>query len=579
MAKQARTWMISPKNKEEIERLSQEADVSPRIAALLLERGIEDGESARRFLVPKLRDLIDPTLLKGMHAAVERLLRALENEEKVVVWGDYDVDGVTSTTLLLRYFKEVGFSVDFFVPNRFRDGYGLSEENLVRLAGEGYRVVVTVDCGISNTKEVAVANGLGVDVIIVDHHEVPREIPRACAVIDPLQETCGYGFTGMAAAGLTFHLLMAIRAEMRKRGYFKEGAKEPDLREYLDIAAVGTIADLAPLQGVNRILTKVGLGVLAQTQWPGLQALRDVCMKGRARRVDAGFVGFQMGPRINAAGRLSSASRGVDMLVSDDYGSALKIAEQVDEENLRRREIQDEIFVEAMEMMADVSLDDLKHAFVLWKDGWHAGVTGIVASKLVDHFHRPFVLIAMDGEDGKASGRSIRGFHMVRALTQCEELLVGFGGHAHAAGLTIQRRNLEAFAEKFDGLARESLQPADLIPSLTLHEEIAFRDIDGAFMDEMASMEPYGMGNRRPLFCASGIRVVRERIVTGGHLQLTLEGGGYELRAIAFGRGEEAPGVDSKISVAFSPEWNEWKGRRTIQLNVRDFRTEDPVVS
>ena len=572
MPYQQKTWNIFEPSQEALDPLLTHSGTSPLIASLLLERGLTTEEEVEAFLTPRLKDLRSPFGLKGMQEAVERLIEAMEAEQRIVVWGDYDVDGVTSSALLLRFFREVGHPIEFFVPDRLEDGYGLNIPHMERLAAEGTAVVVTVDCGISNVLEVDRANELGIDVIIVDHHEVPQVLPKAYAVIDPLQPGCEYGCTWMAAVGLTFHLLMALRAELRQRGYFVDGAVEPDLRTYLDVTAVGTIADLAPLKGVNRVLTKAGIQAMKQTRSVGLRALIDVSMAGRNRSLDAGFIGFQMGPRINAAGRLSNASQGVEMLTSDSYQDAYDIAVAVDEENVRRREIQETMVEQAMEMMSARVTDGLDAAYVLWSDEWHPGVAGIVASRLVEEYHRPFFVVALDGDTGKGSGRSISGFHMVRALGEVADSLSNFGGHAHAAGISIDRDQLETFAERFQGIAARELQADMLTPRLSIHAALSLEDITGELMDDLEKMEPYGMGNRKPVFCSHDVRVTRTRVVKGNHLQLWVEENGLRFQGIAFGRGDDAPETGAIISIAFYPEWNEWKGQRKIQLNIKDFK-------
>jgi single-stranded-DNA-specific exonuclease len=406
---------------------------------------------------------------------------------------------------------------------------------------------------------------------VVDHHVVPEVIPDAVAVIDPLQDGCTFPFKKMAAVGLTFHLLVALRARLREKTFFSTENPEPDLRHYLDVVAVGTVADLVPLQGTNRVLASAGIRQLACTSNAGLQAL---CMVsgGENKTLDAGFLGFQIGPRINAAGRLTTATKGVELLILDSYQDALEIAQVVDEENRRRRTIEAQIFEEACAQIEAAGAPESRNIFVLVSDSWHPGVTGIVASKLIERYYRPAVLIAMDGEVGKGSGRSISGFHLVDALRQCEDLLENFGGHAHAAGLSLRRENIDALVKRLTDLSAQRLQGEALTPKLHLDEEVELADITKGFLDEIEALAPYGMGNRRPLFTTRSAKVVSTRIVGGSHLQLTLEKGGVSHRCIAFGMGEREPERGALLDVAFRPEWNEWRGNRTIQLHVRDFR-------
>ncbi len=567
-------WKLWERDTLRVEAISTESKISPVLAALLLERGLEHPQEIQDFLHPKLAKLRNPSDLKGMDAAVDRLILAMEKGERIVVWGDYDVDGVTSTTQLLLFFEAIGYPIDFHVPNRLRDGYGLNCLQLETLSKEGVQVVITVDCGISNQKEVAFATELGVDILIIDHHEIPEHLPAACAIVDPHQEDCPYPFTGMAAAGLTFHLLIALRGRLRAMGWFDQEIEEPDIRAFLGLAAIGTVADVAPLRDVNRLLTRSGLDILKRTDSPGVRALIDVCMSGRSRPLNAGFIGFQMGPRINAAGRLSDASKGVEMLAASQYDIAYRIAVAVDEENQRRREIQERMVDEAVAMVEEQSPDGELHAgYVLARQGWHPGVAGIVASKLVDKFYRPFIVIALDGEVGKASARSIPGFHLVRALTELQSALIHFGGHAHAAGLAIRTEHVGSFRERFDALARGALTEERLMPTLSIHGEILLEDIDGRYMADLAHLEPFGMGNRRPNFVARGVQVRKTRIVKGNHLQMTLTQGGVEFQSIAFGMGDRCPDVGRLLDVVFYPDWNEWNGRRTLQLQVRDFQS------
>ena len=567
-------WKFWERDTSQVEAISAESRVSPALAALLLERGLEHPQEIQDFLHPKLAKLRNPSDLKGMDAAVDRLILAMEKGERIVVWGDYDVDGVTSTTQLLLFFEAIGYPIDFHVPNRLRDGYGLNSLQLETLAKEGVQVVITVDCGISNQKEVAHATELGVDILIIDHHEIPEHLPAACAIVDPHQEDCSYPFMGMAAAGLTFHLLIALRGRLRAMGWFDQEIQEPDIRAFLGLAAIGTVADVAPLRDVNRLLTRSGLDVLKRTDSPGVRALIDVCMSGRSRPLNAGFIGFQMGPRINAAGRLSDASKGVEMLAAAQYDTAYRIAVAVDEENQRRREIQERMVDEAVAMVEEQSPDgELHSGYVLARQGWHPGVAGIVASKLVDKFYRPFIVVALDGEVGKASARSIPGFHLVRALTELQSELIHFGGHAHAAGLAIRTEHVESFRERFDALAKDALPEERLMPTLSIHGEILLEDIDGQYMADLAHLEPFGMGNRRPNFVARGVQVRKTRIVKGNHLQMTLAQGGVEFPSIAFGMGDRCPDVGRLLDVVFYPDWNEWNGRRSLQLQVRDFQS------
>lgn len=563
-------WNLTDADPLAISRLGGALGISPLVARLLLNRGLSEPEAAGRFLAPRLADLHDPSLMRGMGAAVARILRAVDNGEKITVWGDYDVDGVTSASLLLLFFRDVRIAADYFIPDRFADGYGLSAERLGDLARGGTTLVITVDCGVSNAAEVAHAAALGVDVIVIDHHHVPDELPQAAALVNPLQPGCEYPYKRMAAAGLTFHLLVALRAALRERGHFA-AAPMPDLREYLDIAAIGTVADVVPLTGVNRILTWHGLRRIPMSRRPGVVALCEVS-GAKGRPVTAGTVGFQIGPRINAAGRLSRASKGVEMLLSESLEAAMEVAVEVDRENRARRAIEQRMLEEALAQAEGQGDPSARRAFVLASESFHAGVVGIVASKVVERYHRPTVVVALDGGIGKGSARSVEGFHLVDGLGQCGDELLGYGGHAHAAGLTVSADRVASFAARFEAVAREALTDELLVPKLRLDAELRLSDVTFDLVADTDRLAPFGAGNPRPTFVARGVRVVRSRAVSGGHLQLTVEQDGAVQGCIAFRMAERAPAVDSHIDIAFRPELNEWNGQTRIQLQIRDFR-------
>jgi single-stranded-DNA-specific exonuclease len=563
-------WVTSTPPDSEVHDLARALGVSALLARLLVNRGVSDPGEARRFLEPRLADLLPPGGLLGMAAATERILLAIDRGERIVVWGDYDVDGVTSTTLLIAFLREVGVAAHWFVPDRLLDGYGLSEGPLRALAAEGTQLVITVDCGVSNAAEIAVARTLGMDVIVVDHHEVPAEIPIAAALIDPLQPGCPFPYKKMAACGLTFHLLVALRAALRERGWFRNGRTEPDLRDYLEIAAVGTVADVVPLTGINRILVRHGLERLERTRRPGLLALCDVS-GARGKPIGVGTVAFQIGPRINAAGRLGSAAKGVELLLSESLEHAQGIARHVDDENRRRRGIEAQILEEACAQVEAAGNPESRRALVLSDRGWHPGVTGIVASKIVERYHRPTVLIAVDGDRGKGSARSISGFHLVQGLLHCAELLDNYGGHAHAAGLSIQGGRIAEFSERFERIARDRIRPSELLPRISVDGEVTLADVTQDFVTEVEQLAPFGQGNPRPVFVSRGVRVVSSRVVGGDHLQLTVEQDGAVHRAIAFRMAAALPEPGTRLDLAYHAEENHFRGRTEIQLRVRDL--------
>lgn len=563
-------WTVIDSPPERVHALARAASCSVLVARLLLQRGVEEPEAAGRFLEPRLADLEDPLRMAGMARAVERILAADAAGERITIWGDYDVDGVTSASLLWTFLAQVGVTADVFVPDRFRDGYGLNADRLDELADGGTRLVVAVDCGITSVREVARAAARGVDVVIIDHHHPPAELPAAAAIVNPLQPGCAYSYKKMAAVGLTFHLAVALRSALRAAGRFA-GRPEPDLRDLLDLAAIGTVADVVPLTGTNRVLTWHGLRRVPQSPHPGVRALCRVSgLEGK--EVGAGQVGFQLGPRINAAGRLSSAAKGVEMLTSTSFEAAYTIAEQVDRENRERQAIEARILDEATAQVTAQGDPSARRALVLASPSWHAGVVGIVASKIVERFHRPTFVIAVDGAVGKGSGRSIEGFHLVEGLDRCADELVGYGGHAHAAGVTVAADRIERFAARLEDIAREQLSEAHLTPTLRLDAELPLQAVTFDLVADLSRLAPFGPGNPRPTFLARGVRVRATREVGVGHLKMIVEHGAAVLDCIGFRMAAHAPEPGARVDLAFRPEINEFRGERRLQLELRDIR-------
>lgn len=568
---QTRTWNYKPVDEDAVRSLSAEGGFNPLLARILVLRGLSDAAEAKRFLDPRLADLADPMGLRGMAEAVDRILRGVDAEETICVWGDYDVDGVTSTALLASFFRELGIPLRTFIPDRFRDGYGLSEPPMRELAASGVKLVITVDCGITSHRVIDMAASLGVDVVVVDHHEPSSTLPAAAAIVNPLQPQCAFSFKKMAACGLVFHLLVALRAQLRARGFFGAARPEPDLRHYLDLAAIGTVADVVPLVGTNRVLTATGLRAIAQTRRPGVRALAHVS-RTPLGQVRASTIGFQMGPRINAAGRLSHAGKGLELLLAELDERAMELALEVDEENQRRREIQDTMIEQAFAQVDAGGSVDERRGLVLASNEWHAGVSGIVASKVAERYHRPTIVIAVDDGIGKGSARSIPGFHLVSGLEECANWLDNYGGHAHAAGLTLRAEHVEAFARGFDDVARSRMTDGDLVPTLSIDADVALDAVTDELVWGLDRLAPFGMGNPRPLFAAQGVRVRECREVGKGHLSLVAEQAGATIRCIGFGLAERAPRVGSAVDLAFHAEHNTFRGQTQIQLRIRDIR-------
>ena len=545
----------------------EQLQLAPLIARILIVREFSPA-SARQFLAARLAELPDPFLLPDMDAAVARLQSALENGEKIAIHGDYDVDGITGSALLFSGLSALGgLDLEYHIPLRLRDGYGLSAKALQDAAGRGVRVVVSVDCGVSAHKEAALARALGIDLIITDHHQPPPILPNALAVINPQRADSHFPFSSLAGVGVAFFLLVALRKRLREAGWFNDRA-EPDLRFYLDLVALGTIADLVPLQGINRTLTRHGLALLDSGQRTGVRALKQVA---GVKDVNCGVVGFQLAPRLNAAGRMEDAGLGVALLLEEDMVRAMSTARYLDQCNRERQEIEKQTLREAEAAVAGLSADHT-HAIVLGGEGWHPGVIGIVASRLVDRFYRPTVLIALDGDSGKGSARSIRGYHLYQGLQACAAHLAAFGGHEMAAGMSLDKEQLPGFAAALEAHARTELSADHLTPKLLHDGVVLLEDIDMETLRQMESLAPFGMGNPEPLLVVEGLRAMQVQTVGDNHLRFTACQGAFSHPAIAFGMLGRRDEFRGEIDLLVTPQINLFRGRETVQLRVKDVR-------
>ncbi len=536
-------------------------------ARVLAGRGYADAAAGEVFLNATLRNLPDPALLGGIQPAVRRLVAAIETGEPILVHGDYDVDGISGTALLTETLQAFGAQVQSHIPLRLRDGYGLSAAALKQAARDGVRVVLSVDCGVSAVCEAQLARDLGLDLIITDHHQAPDPLPEALAIVNP--QLPGETFPGreLAGVGVAFFLLVALRKALREAGRFASGG-EPDLRLGLDLVALGSIADLVPLTGINRILVRAGLALLEQNRRPGIKALRDVA---GVRRMNAGAVAFQLAPRLNAAGRLEDAGRGVDLLLDAGQGQGAELARQLDRFNQQRRQIEETTLQQAIAAL-EGSGEPGRHSIVLADERWHPGVIGIVASRLVERYHRPAVLIALEDGQGKGSARSIRGFHLYRALAVCGEHLQGYGGHEFAAGLSLAATAVAGFRASFESCARETLAAEDLVPELAHDGEVLLEELDVAAVDDLDRLAPFGVGNPEPTFVLLGVAARQIRTLGDAHLKFLAQQDGYSLPCVAWKMAERRELLNDPVDLLVHPEFNEWQGRRELQLRVRDLR-------
>jgi len=566
-----RRWRLKPIDESTVERLTEELKLSPLIARILTLRGFTDNDATRCYLSSSLRsDLPSPSEMADMDAAVHRIVDAVRNKEQIGIWGDYDVDGTTGASVLVSFLREIGAQPIYHVPHRIEEGYGLNVEGLKRLQERGARLVVTVDCGISNAKEVAAANAFGLDLVVVDHHQPPDELPPAVAVVNPHRKDCAFPDKGMCAAGLAFYLVIGLRAKLRETGWFKNGAA-PDIRHFLDIVTLGTIADMVPLKGVNRTLIKRGLAELGVSTRPGVVALKRVAGIADGE-VSAGQVGFRLGPRINAAGRVDYGIKVVELLTTDSSETAQRIAQELEEHNLERRAIEAGVQQHALAQAdAAIAAGD-RHSLVLAAEGWHPGVLGIVASRVVERFYRPTVVIGFNDGVGKGSARSIRGFHMVEAFRACAEYLEKFGGHEFAGGLSIRPEQLAPFTAAFEQVARQNLSSEQLSPLLEIDAQLDFSQLTLPLMRELEVMQPFGVGNPEPVFATFGAEVCERKVFSAG-VRLRLRQAGKVVSGVIFGVGDDYPGRPGEtLDVAYRLTENEWNGNTTVELKIADVR-------
>jgi single-stranded-DNA-specific exonuclease len=535
------------------------------ICRLLASRGHVPAESAKRYLRPRLDQLLPPEQLLDLGRAVERLVHAIEAGETILVHGDYDVDGISSTTLLTRSFRALGAKVVPFIPRRLADGYDLTDAGVRAAQEAGATVVVTCDCGTSAVAPVRTLQAAGIDVIISDHHLPGGDLPNAYAILNPKRPGCGSEDKDLAAVGVAFKLALAVTRRL--------GGNENVVYGMLDLVALATIADIAPLRGENRVFARYGLRMLAETKNLGLRALvRSAGLEGKP--LTAGRVSFILAPRLNAVGRLGHALRGVDLLTSESEHEANVIARELEELNARRQEIDRETLEQARRRVLALDLEDT-YGIVIAADGWHAGVIGIVASRIVEEFGRPTILIALDGDEGKGSGRSISRFDLHAGIGSCRHLLRRFGGHRSAAGITIAREHVDDFARAFNDAARAVLSPDDLIPELRIDLEVALADLTPGFESLLRHLEPCGVGNPSPMLLARGARLAAPpRIVGQGGLKLRLQTDVEPLEALGWSLGHRIGEIDVNrpLDIAFRLERDEYQGVSRLQAKLADFR-------
>jgi single-stranded-DNA-specific exonuclease len=550
---------------ERAKALAAEAGVEPWIAEILLRRGKGDTEEARAFLKPMLRSLSDPFLLPGMEGAIARIITAVETQERIVLFGDYDVDGVTSLTILARVLRASGGQVTTFLPHRMDEGYGLSADGIARCVEiHAPKLLIAIDCGTTSVAEITALRERGIDTVVLDHHEPKEVLPPVVAMVNP--KVAGDEFRYLCSAGIAFKVAHALLKRRPVAGF--------DLKTVLDLVAVATVADIVPLVGENRILVRAGLERMEQTTWPGLRALIDVA--GLKPPFNSGDIGFGLGPRLNASGRLASAEASLELLLTDHVPRATILAKMLDQQNRERREVEDDVATKAEAQLRNRFVPESDAAIVVGGAGWHPGVVGIVASRIQRRHYRPTIVVGFDSSGvGKGSGRSIDGFSLITALGECAGLMEKFGGHEMAAGLTIQQALFDEFRAKFGDAARSMLSSEQLIPRIQLDAELPLSAVNFRLLEALAAMQPFGTDNRQPVFFARRVMHVGEpRVMKERHYSITLRQGRADTRAVWWGAAE-TPLPSLPWDVAFTVSRNEWNGNVSAQVEIKDLRTSE----
>jgi len=565
-------WKIKEADKDLVKNLSRELNISEILSRLLINRGITTKNKAEKFLHPSFNDLANPFLLAGMEKAVERIKAAKEKGEKILIYGDYDVDGVTSIALLLSFFRELGLKSLFYIPNRLTEGYGLNKEALKLAHAQKVSLIITVDCGITNSEEILFAKSLGIDIIITDHH-LPEEGKRieSLVTIDPMVGECPEELKYLAGVGVAYKLIQALKGN---------SATGVIWSQHLDLVALGTIADLVPLTGENRILVTEGLKQIKESKKEGIKALLRVS-KLTDQEINPHHVGFLLGPRLNAAGRVASAKESVELLSTKSYEKANTIAKKLDKQNQERQEIQKDMFKEACDLIKKEKLDS-SYSIVLIKEGWHPGVAGIVASKVVEKFYRPTIVLGLEKGIAKGSGRSIENFHLFSAIKRCKDLLLSCGGHKLAIGLTLKKEKIPQFKKRLEEEARRSISEDDFKKKISIDSLLSLQEITPSFLDDLKGLAPFGRGNPRPVFASRNLIVGNFLRKNPEHLFCWLKEGCHPVDGMGKGTYLEAAGfgmaktVDLSpgevVDAAYYPNINDWQGIKRIQLNLKDIK-------
>ncbi|MHB8769686.1 MAG: single-stranded-DNA-specific exonuclease RecJ [Syntrophales bacterium] len=566
-------WQLREGDDQTQMRLIKELGLSPIVSRILTSRAISETDHAKRFLSPSLRDLHNPFLMQDMQKAVDRLVRAVYRQENIVIYGDYDADGITSVVVLLHFLRAIHKKVTYYIPDRIAEGYGLNREAVDRLRAEEVSLIITVDCGISDHEPIAYAHSVGIDTIILDHHEVSDTLPVAAAVVNPNRTDCHFPFKSLAAVGIVFNFLIALRSILRRDGFWKNDSY-PNLRDYLDLVALGTIGDIAPLIDENRIFARVGLDLMTEDKRIGISALKTV--SGMEHQViDSTKASFSLIPRINAAGRIASPKVAVELLLADERGQADELARKLDGFNRKRQAMEKVIFNELLEQIGDRCESGKGGPLVFASPNWHPGIIGIVASRMVDRFGRPAILISLKDGIGKGSGRSVADFNIYQGLKRCESLLLSYGGHRYAAGISIREQDIEKFSALLTEVAHTDGEITDFIACTAIDAQCSLTDITHELLSQLEQLAPFGNRNPEPVLCVRNVSITSPAIVGNNHLKMRVNSGGVSRNSIWFGSGQFLQQLSAAIlDIVFTPQLNIWNGSSDIQLKMKDVSVQ-----
>ncbi len=554
-------WQYYQQNKELVKQISENHNISTLLAQILINRNIVDDSQIDIFLQPKRNDFHDPFLMLDMEKATDRIMQAIKNKEKTIIYGDYDVDGITSITVLKKFLQERGLETDYYIPNRLEEGYGLNVDAIQEIAQKKYKLMITVDCGVSGIEEIKLANSKGIETIVTDHHEQLDELPAAYAIINPKRRDNTYPFRGLAGVGVVFKLIQAISKKL--------GLDEKEYLKYLDIVCIGTISDIVPLIDENRVIAKLGLMLVECTKNIGL---KELISETKYKNIDSTMISFAIAPRINACGRMGKQEEALQLFLTENLEEAKEITKKLERYNSERQETEKNIFEQAIEKIETENLKEL-NSIVLASENWHHGVIGIVASRITEKFYKPTILICIEGDEGKGSGRSVPGFDLHQALVDSSQFLKKYGGHEMAVGLSLEREKINDFKKYFEEISKAK-NVKQLIPVINIDCEITKKELNKKTIEQIKLLEPFGEKNKQPLVIYKNLKITSIRSLSEGkHLKLMLKDDNEIVNAIGFNLGELSNEylIGDKVDIVGTIETNAYNGQEQIQINLKDI--------